>query len=104
MNLTTFVQETKYLTYRQAHYWAKQGFVKVDVKGSGYPAEVSEEEGRVLAIMARLVAASLEVKMAALLAREFIEKGNEAVLLLPGDIAIGLIERISDEDEHERSS
>lgn len=96
-NLTSFVQGTKYLTYRQAHYWIKQGFIRAETRGSGYQSEISEEEGQVIAIMARLVAASLSVNRAALVAREFVEKGEEAVLILPGDIAIGLVERVGND-------
>jgi hypothetical protein len=68
------------VTYRQAHYWAQRGLVTVTdelghegLPGSGYPAFVSAREAKVLTYIGLLTGAGLELKRAAVCAREMHE-------------------------------
>ncbi|WP_432856918.1 MerR family transcriptional regulator [Amycolatopsis sp. CA-161197] len=57
------------ISYRQADYWCRKGFIHVPSKGSGIHRQVGPDEAAVLRTMARLVAAGLAPDAAARVAR-----------------------------------
>ncbi|MEV6897496.1 MerR family transcriptional regulator [Amycolatopsis sp. NPDC051372] len=58
------------VTYRQADYWCRKGFIVAPSLGSGNHRELSSDEAAVLHTMARLVAAGLAPDAAARVARQ----------------------------------
>lgn len=60
------------VTYRQADYWCRRGYVQATryAASSGIPRRLDTAEANVLAVMARLVHAGLTAETAARLARE----------------------------------
>lgn len=66
------------ITYRQADYWARCGYINAPARGSGYPRIIDDHESAVLNTMARLVNAGIEASLAARFARSHVEQGHAA--------------------------
>jgi DNA-binding transcriptional MerR regulator len=64
------------VTYRQADYWVRRGWILAPQPGSGYQRRIAREEVEALHTMARLVIAGLTPETAARLARETNGRGR----------------------------
>lgn len=64
------------VTYRQADYWVRRGWILAPQLGSGYPRRIAPAEVDALRTMARLVIAGLTPETAARLARETNGRGR----------------------------
>jgi DNA-binding transcriptional MerR regulator len=64
------------VTYRQADYWVRRGWILAPQPGSGYHRRISPSEADALRTLARLVIAGLTAETAARLARETNGRGR----------------------------